>query len=138
METAGAGKVHAARQVKIFIQRRVGVLGTTLSPNEPREGRKQTTTRSFNLRDFEGGAVGRRREMRERKKTRRRVSPFLTCPPFWRDAQVVRYNPRAAGEPTNTPNLFQTLSRRLDNRADNRRQERKNWRSQGGSTPKAT
>lgn len=55
METAGAGKVHAARQVKIFIQRRVGVLGTTLSPNEPREGRKQTTTRSFNLRDFSRG-----------------------------------------------------------------------------------
>ena len=30
-------------------------------------------------------------------KNRGRVDPFLTCPPFWRDAQVVRFEPEATG-----------------------------------------
>lgn len=32
-----------------------------------------------------------------RLKNRGRVDPFLTCPPFWRDAQVVRCEPETTG-----------------------------------------
>lgn len=62
-------------------------------------GTKNTTTCSFNL----GGLLkeGGEGAVASRLKDTGRVSPFLTCPPFWRVAQVVRYNPKAAAKRRN-------------------------------------
>lgn len=97
------GKVDAARQVKIFIQRRVAVGGAT-----QRRSRARGEAHTNNYMQFEL-ARGETGFFFFFWKAEQRVSPFLTWPTvvflFWRDARVVRYNPETPAEPNKTRQL---------------------------------
>lgn len=109
-----------------------------------RFGEKKNYTQFWVERRWWWGDFWRRRLLRGGRcgdppgKTEPEFIRFLPARRFWHDARLLRCDPTAANERGKEPDLFQTLSRRSNSRADNRRQERKIWRSQGGSTPKAT
>lgn len=120
-----------------YLSRGVWVFGSHAEGRARRErGTKKQLHAVLTWGTFEGGEREPRRAVW--KKKHRKTLAISYLPTVLARCSGSAAQSRSDCLARKWPNASQTLSRRPDSRADNRRQERKNWRSQGGSTPKAT
>ncbi|CAB1420278.1 unnamed protein product [Pleuronectes platessa] len=85
----GAGKVHAARQVEIFMQSRTGCFGSQAGA-EGAKRRKQTNYTQLELGRAGGGVFSRAPRRKQHTSSLSHFLPGRRVVVSWRDAQAVR------------------------------------------------